>query len=87
MMYFWKIGIPVIDHLFSGPFVQCLLENELVVTGYPQMSCQSESNTMFLLYLLYTGGHLYCYMLDKSICHFRSIRSFFSLLFFDGKSC
>ena len=80
---FWKIGIPVIDHLFSGPFVQCPLESELVVTEYPQMSCQSESNTMFLLYPLYTGGHFYCYMLDKSICHFRSIGSFFfSILFY-----
>ena len=25
---------------------------------------------------LYTGGHFHCYMLDKSICHFRGVGLF-----------
>ena len=38
--------------------------------------------------LLYTCGLFHCYMLDKSICHFRGVGSILSLLFFfDGKSC
>ena len=37
---------------------------------------------------LYTGILFQCYMLNKSICHFRGVGSTLSLLFyFDGKSC
>ena len=36
----------------------------------------------------YTGGLFYCYILDKSICHFRDVKSILTLLFYlDGKSC
>ena len=31
---------------------------------------------------LYTGRLFYCYMLDKSFCHFRGVRSVLSLLFY-----
>ena len=31
---------------------------------------------------LYTGGLFHCYILDESICHFRGVRSIFSLLFY-----
>ena len=41
-----------------------------------------------LLNPLHAGRLFYCYMLDKSICHFRVVRSVLSLYFiFDGKSC
>ena len=33
-----------------------------------------------MLNSLYTGGHFHCYMLDKSICHFRDDGSILSLL-------
>ena len=37
---------------------------------------------------LETGGLFHCYMFDKSICHFRGVRSILWLLFyFYGKSC
>ena len=32
--------------------------------------------------LLYKGKLFHCYMLDKSICHFRGVRSILSLLFY-----
>ena len=34
------------------------------------------------IYLLYTGGLFLYYILDKSICHFRGVRSVWSLLFY-----
>ena len=33
------------------------------------------------LTLLYTGGLFHCYMLDKSICHFKGVQSILLLLF------
>ena len=38
-------------------------------------------NDTKLISPLYTGGFFHCFMLDESICHFRSIRSILSLLF------
>ena len=31
---------------------------------------------------LYTGGLFYCYMLEKSVCHFRGVGSILLLLFY-----
>ena len=31
---------------------------------------------------LYTGRFLHCYLLDKSFCHFRGVKSILSLLFY-----
>ena len=36
----------------------------------------------FYLNPLYTDGLFHCYMLDKSICHFRGVWSILSLLFY-----
>ena len=38
--------------------------------------------------LLFTRELFHCYRLDKSICHFRDVRSILSFYsIFDGKSC
>ena len=45
-------------------------------------------SSVLTLNTLYAGGLFHCYMLDKSICHYRgagSICRFYSI--FDGKSC
>ena len=42
---------------------------------------QKRSLGRTLLNPLHTGGLFHCYMLDKSICHFRGVRSILSLLF------
>ena len=35
---------------------------------------------------LYSGGLFHCYMLDKSICHFRGVRSILLIIFcFNGR--
>ena len=40
---------------------------------------------IFFINPLYTCGLFHCYMLDKSICHFRRVGSILSLFsFFDG---
>ena len=36
----------------------------------------------FYINPLYTGGLFHCYMLDKSICHFKGGRSILLLLFY-----
>ena len=33
---------------------------------------------------MYTGGHFQCYLLHKSICHFRGVGSISSLLLYIG---
>ena len=42
----------------------------------------SYESVLVHLYLLYTGGLFHCYMLDKSICCFRVVRSILWLLFY-----
>ena len=42
----------------------------------------------FYINPLYTGGLFHCYMLDKSICHFKGAGPFCCFYStFDGKSC
>ena len=41
-----------------------------------------ETSTTTAFNPLYTGRLFRCYMLDKSICHFRGVRSISSLLFY-----
>ena len=46
------------------------------------------TNDMITIKPLYTGGLFHCHTLDKSICHFRGVGPFPSLLLcFDGNSC
>ena len=50
--------------------------------------CYSSSRIRSTFNPLYTGGLFLCHMLDKSICHFRGVRSTLSLYsIFDKKSC
>ena len=42
----------------------------------------STTTYSFIINPLYTGGLYHCYILDKTICHFRGVRSVLSLSFY-----
>ena len=42
----------------------------------------STTTYTFIFNPLYTGGLYHCYILDKSICHFRGVRSVLSFSFY-----
>ena len=52
----------------------------------PRWLCPNRATVVQGINPLYTGRLFHCYMLDKSICHFRGFESISSLLFYiDGK--
>ena len=59
---------------------------EAEIDGFVKKSAEAE--ICECVNLLYTGGLFHCYMLDKSICHFRvsSLFCHFNSIL-DGKSC
>ena len=62
-------------------------QQQKIVCQDPRWLCPYAATVVQGSNSLYTGRLFHCYMLDKSICHFRGSGSISSLLFyFDGKS-